>query len=28
VLPDLADIAALVTLITRLTGREPLAAGA
>jgi phosphoglycolate phosphatase len=28
VLPDLADIGALVTLITRLTGPEPLAAGA
>jgi phosphoglycolate phosphatase-like HAD superfamily hydrolase len=28
VLPDLADIGALVTLITRLTGPESLAAGA
>jgi phosphoglycolate phosphatase-like HAD superfamily hydrolase len=28
VLPDLADIAALVSMITRLTGPEPLAAGA
>jgi phosphoglycolate phosphatase len=28
VLPDLADIGALVTLITRLAGPEPLAAGA